>query len=329
MKLASFSNPAGETRIGLKMGDTLADLTAAFEKYLVEEKGMSPRKALEAANIRMPASMLALIQREEEGQADLKDIGRFLEGAPPGKGGTHTPGGARLSYGLKEVKLLKPLQPRRCFNMGHNYPAYEKMGALVSPYEGTVASFMVTPESTIGPEDTVEWPVSAKEVCLELELGVVIGKTGKRLSRATALDHVFGYTVVNDVTGWDIFARGVGPGREGLPGFYYVIMSKSIDTFQPIGPYIVLKDEIPDPQAVAGELRVNGEVRIRGNTREMRVPVAQILEYHTQDITFYAGDVIASGGMGSEGVEPHAFVNPGDVAELELDGIGILRNYLR
>jgi len=329
MKLASFRNHDGQTRIGLKMGDTLADLTAAFEKYLVEEKGLSPRKALEAANVRMPGSMLALIQREEEGQADLKDVGLFLGRGPEGKGEMYAPSGARISYSLGEVKLLKPLQPRRCFNMGHNYPAYEKMGALVSPYEGTVASFMVTPESTIGPEDTIEWPVSAKEVCLELELGVVIGKTGKRLSRADALEYVFGYTIVNDVTGWDIFARGLGQGREGLPGFYYVIMSKSIDTFQPMGPYIVLKDEIPDPQDVAGELRVNGEVRIRGTTKEMRLPVAQILEYHTQDITIYAGDVVASGGMGSEGVEPHAFVKPGDVAELELDGIGILRNYLR
>ncbi|GAI44097.1 unnamed protein product [marine sediment metagenome] len=212
--------------------------------------------------------------------------------------------------------------------MGHNYPSYAKMGNLVFPYEGTVASFMVTPESTIGPEDIIEWPLSAKEVCLELELGVIIGKTGKRISQANALNHVFGYTVVNDVTGWDIFAKGVGKGREGLPGFYYVIMSKSIDTFQPIGPYIVLKDEIPDPQNISGELRVNGEPQIKGNTREMRLTVAGILEYHTQDITFYPGDVIATGGMASEGVSAHAFVKSGDVAEAELDKIGVLRNYV-
>ena len=105
-------------------------------------------------------------------------------------------------------------------------------------------------------------------------------------------------------------------------------MSKSIDTFQPIGPYIVLKDEIPDPQNVAGELRVNGEPQIRGNTREMRLTVAGILEYHTQDITFYPGDVIATGGMASEGVSAHAFVKSGDVAEAELDKIGVLRNYV-
>jgi 2-keto-4-pentenoate hydratase/2-oxohepta-3-ene-1,7-dioic acid hydratase in catechol pathway len=328
MKLASFRTRAGESRIGLKMGDRLADLTAAFERYLVEVKGVMPGSAREAAAIRMPASMLALIQREEEGQADLQEVAAYLDRVAGGPEAVYAPGGARITYDLAEVRLLKPLQPRRCFNMGHNYPAYEKMGSLVSPYEGTVASFMVTPESTVGPEDVIDWPLSAKEVCLELELGVVIGKTGKRISEAGALDHIFGYTIVNDVTGWDIFARGVGQGREGLPGFYYVIMSKSIDTFQPIGPYITLKDEIPDPQNVSGELRVNGESRIRGNTKDMRLSVAQILQYHTQDITFYAGDIVATGGMGSEGMEPHAFVKPGDVAEAELDRIGILRNYV-
>jgi len=329
MKLASFRNHDGEIRIGLKMGDRLADLTAAFEKYLVEEKGVLPQSALETANVRMPTSMLALIQREDEGQADLEDVDTYLNKAAIVGGCMYAPSGAKITYGLEEVKLLKPLQPRRCFNMGHNYPAYAKMGGLVFPYEGTVASFMVASESTIGPEDIIEWPLSAKEVCLELELGVIIGKTGKRISQANALDHIFGYTVVNDVTGWDIFAKGIGKGREGLPGFYYVVMSKSIDSFQPVGPYIVLKDEIPDPQNIAGELRINGVPQIKGNTKEMRLSVARILEYHTQDITFYSGDVIATGGMGSEGVEPHAFVKPGDITEAELDKIGVLRNYIR
>lgn len=328
MKLASFRNHDGETRIGLKMGDRLADLTAAFEKYLVEEKSVLPQSALEAADVRMPTSMLALIQREEEGQADLQDVDAYLNKAAKGGRLMYAPSGAKITYGLEEVKLLKPLQPRRCFNMGHNYPVYAQMGDLVFPYEGTVASFMVTPESTIGPEGIIEWPLSAKEVCLELELGVILGKTGKRISQANALDYVFGYTVVNDVTGWDIMARGIGKGREGLPGFYYVLMSKSIDSFQPIGPYIVLKDEIPDPQNIAGELRINGAPQIKGTTKEMLLSVAGILEYHTQDITFYPGDVVATGGMGSEGIVPHAFVKPGDIAEAELDKIGVLKNYV-
>jgi len=103
-----------------------------------------------------------------------------------------------------------------------------------------------------------------------LEFGVIVGKTGKRISQTNALNHVFGYTIVNDVTGWDIFAKGPGKGREGPPGFYNVILSKSIDTFQPIGPYIVLKDELHDPQNVARMLLGNSGLTV--NPKSEAIP---------------------------------------------------------
>lgn len=328
MKLVSFKNHEGETRIGTVIDDTLVDLTAAFEKYLVEERGVLPQSAREAANVRMPTSMLALIQREEEGQAALKDIDTYLNRVAKGDKVIYAPNGAKITYGLQEVRLLKPLLPKRCFNIGINYPAFEEMMGVIPPEENKTCMFMVTPESTIGPEDVIEWPRSAEEVCTELELGVVIGKTGKGISQANALDYVFGYTIVNDITGIDLITKGLGRGREGLPGFYYVTRAKTFDTFQPIGPYIVLKDEITDPQNVAGELRVNGEPKIRGNTRDMRCSVRRLLEYLSEDITFYPGDLLSSGGMGTEDFEPHGFVKRGDVIEAELDKIGILKNHV-
>ena len=329
MKIASFRNHEGETRIGFKLGDRLADLTAAFEKYLVEERGVLSQSAIEAANVRMPTSMLALIQREEEGQADLKDVGAYLDKAVRGKEVMYAPSGAKITYGLEEIKLLKPVpQLRRCFNVGINYPAFEKIMGVIGPEENKTCMFMVTAESTIGPEDMVQWPQSAEEVCTELELGVIIGKTGKRISQTNALDHVFGYTIVNDLTGMDIIAKGLGTGREGLPGAYYITRAKTFDTFQTVGPYIALKDEIPDPQNVAGELRVNGELKTRGDTKDMRCSVRRLLEYLSEDITFYPGDLLASGGMGTEEFSPHAFVKPGDVIEAEIGKIGVLRNYV-
>jgi len=156
MKLASFRNHDGEMRIGLKIGDRVADLTAAFEKYLVERRRVPPQSAPETANVRMSTSTLTLIQRQEEEQADLKDVGAYLDKAAKGSGVMYAPSRANITYGLEEVRLLKPLQLKRCFNMGHNYPSYAKMGDLVFPYEGTVASFMVTLESIIGPEDIIE-----------------------------------------------------------------------------------------------------------------------------------------------------------------------------
>jgi len=187
---------------------------------------------------------------------------------------------------------------------------------------------LVCSESTIGPEDVIHWPQSAEEVCTELELGVIFGKTGKRISQANALDYVFGYTIVNDITGIDLITKGLGTGREGLPGFYYVTRAKTFDTFQPIGPFIVLKDEITDTQNVAGELRINGELRIKGNTKDMRCSVRRLIEYLSEDITFYPGDLLSSGGMGIEDFEPHGFVKRGDVIDAELEKIGVLRNYV-
>lgn len=329
MKLASFSNHNGEVRIGLKLGEKLADLTAGFEKYLVEEEGVRHESAIEAASKRMPTSMLALIQREQEGEADLKAVAAYLDKIPKSREFMYAPSGAKISYGLEEVKLLKPIpQLKKCFNIGVNYPVFQTMMGVIGPEENKTCMFMVTPESTIGPEDTIKWPQSAQEVCTELELGVIIGRAGKRISQAHALDYVFGYTVVDDVTGMDIIAKGLGTGREGLPGAYYITRAKTFDTFQPIGPYIALKDEIPDPQNVSGELRVNGEPKIRGNTKDMRCSVSRLIEYLSEDITFYPGDLLSSGGMGTEEFPPHAFVKSGDVIEAELGKIGVLRHYV-
>jgi len=326
MKLASFQNHQGETRIGMVINDTIADLTAAFEKYLVEERGVLPHRAIEAANIRMPTSMLALIQREYEGQADLNDVGAYLSKVVKGDAVIYAPNGAKITYGLHEIRVLKPFQPKRCFNIGINYPAFEKIMGVIPPEENKTCMFMVTPESIIGPEDIIQWPQSAEEVCTELELGVIFGKTGKRISQADALDYIFGYTIVNDITGIDIIMKGLGTGREGLPGAYYITRAKTFDTFQPIGPFIVLKDEITNPQNVAGELRVNGEPKIRGNTKDMRCSVRRLIEYLSEDITFYAGDLLSSGGMGTEDFEPHGFIKSGDAIEAELEKIGVLKN---
>jgi 2-keto-4-pentenoate hydratase/2-oxohepta-3-ene-1,7-dioic acid hydratase in catechol pathway len=328
MKLASFQNHQGETRIGMVINDTIADLTAAFEKYLVEECGVLPHRAIETANIRMPTSMLALIQREYEGQADLNDVGAYLSKVVKSNEVIYAPNGAKITYALHEIRLLKPLLPKRCFNIGVNYPAFEKMMGVMPPEENKTCMFMVTPESTIGPEDVIQWPQSAEEVCTELELGVIFGKAGKRIPQANALDHVFGYTIVNDITGIDLITKGLGTGREGLPGFYYLTRAKTFDTFQPIGPFIVLKDEITDTQNVAGELSINGELRIKGNTKDMRCSVPRLIEYISEDITFYPGDLLSSGGMGTEDFEPHGFVKRGDVIDAELENIGVLRNYV-
>jgi 2-keto-4-pentenoate hydratase/2-oxohepta-3-ene-1,7-dioic acid hydratase in catechol pathway len=188
--------------------------------------------------------------------------------------------------------------------------------------------FIVPPDSALGSEGVVELARSAKNCVAEVELGVVMGKRGKRVSRADALNYVWGYTIVSDLCGLDIIREAQGVGREGLPGAYYLARAKGFDTYQPMGPYITLKDEIPDPQTLTGEMRVNEQIYIRGTTQDMRLSVAQLIEYLFEDITFYPGDTIATGGIGSDEFSGHAALKRGDVVEAEISKIGVLRYYV-
>jgi acylpyruvate hydrolase len=271
--------------------------------------------------------MLALIERGQEGLACIQRISMFL-GQIGDRELVHrrSPGGDQIAHDRRQVAMLKPLHVRRALNIGANYDAYLDMMKIIAPYEGTAEAFWKLPEAVIGPQEGILWPASAKQITCEMELGVIVGKRGKRISEANALDYVFGYTVVNDVTAIDLLKRGLGEGREGLPGFYYLALAKSMDTFEPIGPGITLKDEIPDPQRLEGELRVNGVPRVRGNTADMRLGVAELIAYLSQDITLYPGDLIATGAMASGEYAPQVSVQIGDVVELEFDRIGVLRN---
>ena len=330
MKLGSFKNHTGNIRIGVKVDEQLVDSTAAFEKYLVEEGGVDRQFAVEASNIRMPTSMLALLRREEEGWADLNTVYSYISGMMKRGKVLFSPSGDKINYGLKEVKLLTPIpQMYRIFNIGINSEAFVKMANVTPPEEGYTCMFKKTPRCIIGPEDEIKYPVSGGDIESEVELGVIMGKKGRHISQADALDYVFGYVVSHDLVVMDVLSKAhLGPGSEGLPAFYYVTLAKSPDTFQPVGPFIATKDEIPDCQNVGVELRINGEPKIRGNTSEMRAPVRRLIEFLSADMTFYPGDLISSGGMGSEEYAPHAFVAPGDVVEAEIKNIGILRNYV-
>ena len=330
MKLGSFKNHSGNIRIGVKIDEQIADLTAAFEKYLVEEGSVDRQFAVEASNVRMPTSMLDLLRREEEGWADLNTVYSYICNIMKKGEVLFSPSGDKINYGLREVKLLTPIpQMYRIFNIGINCEAFVKMSGVTPPEEGYTCMFKKTPRCIMGPEDQIKYPVSGEDIESEAELGVIIGKKGTHISQADALDYVFGYVVSHDLVVMDVISKAhLGPGSEGLPAFYYVTLAKSPDTFQPIGPFIATKDEIPDCQNVDVELRVNGEPKIRGNTSDMRAPVRRLIEFLSADMTFYPGDLISSGGMGSEEYAPHAFVAPGDVVEAEIKNIGVLRNYV-
>jgi 2-keto-4-pentenoate hydratase/2-oxohepta-3-ene-1,7-dioic acid hydratase in catechol pathway len=181
--------------------------------------------------------------------------------------------------------------------------------------------FAKFPSSVIGAFDDITWdPALTTEVDYEVELGVVIGKRTRRVSEADALDFVFGYTVINDVS-----ARNLQFGDKQW------VRGKSLDTFCPVGPVIVTTDEIPDPQDLDVRCLVNDKVMQTSNTEQMVFGVRELVAYCSQAFTLEPGDLIATGTPGGVGVfrEPPFFLKDGDVVVTEVEKVGRMRNVVR
>jgi 2-keto-4-pentenoate hydratase/2-oxohepta-3-ene-1,7-dioic acid hydratase in catechol pathway len=232
--------------------------------------------------------------------------------------------GERLA--LADVRLRAPIVPKKFFHTAGNFAAHHEELTKVNwshpVHKGIV--FFQNVDAIIGPDDAIVYPEGlTKELDYELELGIIIGKSGTWFQADEAPDYIAGYLVFNDITARDIQRREM---ESGVFSF-----SKGIDTFCPIGPYIVTADEVPDPQALAMELRVNGEVRQSGNTSDMLITIPHLVAYHSPQ-GYTAGDIITTGTIsGVAAVQPNPFdfyLQAGDRIEAEIAGIGILRNHV-
>jgi 2-keto-4-pentenoate hydratase/2-oxohepta-3-ene-1,7-dioic acid hydratase in catechol pathway len=206
-------------------------------------------------------------------------------------------------------------KPRNIICVGLNYRRHaEESGVPIPPNPILFAKFS---NSIIGPDDEIKLPSFTSQVDYEAELGVVIGKRASGVSVADALDYVLGYTCVNDVSARDVqFADSQW------------VRGKAFDTFCPWGPHIATTDEITDPQKLGIRCRVNGETLQDSNTADMIFGVAEIVSFISQAITLEPGDLIATGtpeGVGFARTPP-IYLKPGDVVEIEIDGIGTLSN---
>jgi 2-keto-4-pentenoate hydratase/2-oxohepta-3-ene-1,7-dioic acid hydratase in catechol pathway len=226
------------------------------------------------------------------------------------------------SHPLSVLELLAPIdEPRgNVIAIGRNYQKHAAETALVEgrePAPPTIFTKAITSLTEPFADIAIDPGISDK-IDWEVELAVVIGKGGANIKRARALDHVFGYTVINDVTARDI--------QSGWGGQYF--KGKSLDRSSPTGPWLVTKDEVEDPQALKLFLRVNGTVKQEGDTRDMIYPVDAIIEWVSKGMTLLPGSLIATGtpdGVGFARTPPE-FLKPGDVMETEVQGIGLLRN---
>jgi len=238
--------------------------------------------------------------------------------------------GDAASFPLRSVRLLAPLpNPPKIVAIGLNYMDHCREQNVPVPDRPLV--FAKFTSSIIGPGDDIVWdPALTQQVDYEAELGVVIGRRARRVSVEQALDCVFGYTIVNDVSARDwvapIFsATGImGP----IHAWEHNILGKLFPTFCPMGPVLATKDEVPDPENVKLQTRLNGKVMQDANTDDLVFSVVQLIEYYSQFYLFKPGDVITTGSPSGVGYgrNPKVFMKAGDVVEVEVSGIGILRN---
>jgi 2-keto-4-pentenoate hydratase/2-oxohepta-3-ene-1,7-dioic acid hydratase in catechol pathway len=234
--------------------------------------------------------------------------------------------GAALA--IDQVELTAPIpRPRRnIFCVGKNYHAHAREFAG-SGFDSSAKSggdipadpilFSKVPECVIGPNDTIRIPADVSTaIDYEAELAVIIGVGGKGIAHADAMQHVWGYTIVNDVTARDWQSR-----------HQQWLMGKSFDTFCPMGPWLVSADEL-DGQATQVKCWVNGEERQNASTRDLIFGIPKLIATLSAGITLYPGDIIATGtpvGVGI-GFKPPKYLQPGDTVKIEIDGIGVLEN---
>jgi 2-keto-4-pentenoate hydratase/2-oxohepta-3-ene-1,7-dioic acid hydratase in catechol pathway len=259
------------------------------------------------------------LQEEQAAKGALPIVELLTAGKP-------LPSSAGASVGINTVRLKAPIPtPRRnLWCVGRNYHAHAKE-LQTSVFKDNDANpeswpivFTKVPECVVGPYDVVSMPGAevSEQIDYEAELTVVIGKGGKNIRREEALHHVFGYTIVNDVTARDVQIR-----------HQQWDMGKSFDTFCPMGPWLVTADEF-DGTRTRVRCWVNGELRQDGPTENFIFDIPTLIETISRGITLYPGDIIATGtpaGVGL-GMKPPRFLKAGDVVRVEVDGLGAIEN---
>jgi 2-keto-4-pentenoate hydratase/2-oxohepta-3-ene-1,7-dioic acid hydratase in catechol pathway len=258
------------------------------------------------------------VEGDEVVEFDVPSMRTYFE-----RGGDASPTGR--TYPFADVKLDAPIIPKKFFHTAGNYKEHHEESLRVN-WSHPVLPWIVffqNVDAIIGTDQPIIYPPGdlTKELDYELELAVIIGKAGKFFSPEEADDYIAGYIVFNDITARDIQRREM---KSGVFSF-----CKAIDTFCPIGPWIVTPDEVGDPHSLDVELRVNGDVRQSSNTSHMSVTIPEIVSFYSP-MGYSAGDILSTGtvsGVAGFSEDPASlYLKPGDVVEAEIARVGILRN---
>src|SRR6266571_4021673 len=300
MKLAQFKTKGSEhQKLGIALGDVVCDVAELARA--VQASGGEPAEWLLDAN-----NTIEVIRR---GTPSIKEIDALIAR------GSGSARGQVSSYPLDEIEFLPAVYPQKILAIGRNYVDHAIEGGAEPPKAPLI--FNKLSNSLSAHNAPIVLPTISSQVDYEAELAVIIGRKAKRVDEAAALDYVFGYTLINDVSARDL-QFGDGQWTRG----------KGLDTFAPLGPFITTRDEIADVQALKIEGVLNGEVMQSSNTSKMIFKVAYLVSYLSQGITLEPGDVIASGTPDGVGVfrKPPVLLKPGDVFEIRIEKLGTLRN---
>ena len=303
MRLVSFRGAGPQPGIGAVVGARVVDLSATIAAIRFPEKRAAD---LAVRGIALPSGgMLRLLYA---GSEVMREIAQRV--ATLAKEAQHRP--------LAGLSLLAPIpRPGKIVAVGRNYADHAKETG-VDPFEKP-RIIAKLPSSVVGPAATVRRPKAVAKMDFEAELAVVIGEFASDVPRERALDFVAGYTALNDLSARE-FQFDVSPPQ--------TTFAKSMDGFCPMGPWLVTKDEIPDPQALDLSCHVNGETMQRGSTADMIFSVDRLIEHVTQYMTLEPGDVIATGTPAGVGAfrSPPLWLKPGDRVRVEISRVGVLEN---
>ena len=320
MKLVTFHGQSRGDGIGaLSAEGWIVDLNAAYASYLKNIEREGAYYAL--ADARVSSNMRGLFENGDRGLDAARTAFEYaLKEGPEMKGVSREP----IFFRREDVRIKAPIAPKKFFHTAGNFREHHEE-AQKSGFSHPVLPWIVffqNVDAIIGPDEPIVYPEHlTEELDYELELAVVLKKAGKHFSAERAREYIGGYVIFNDVTARDIQRREM---KSGVFSF-----CKGIDTFCPLGPYIVTADEIPDPQKLRMELRVNGKIRQESNTSKMSVTIPEIIA-HYSPMGYSAGDVLSTGtvsGVAAFSGDPKSlYLKPGDVVECEIEKIGVLRN---
>ncbi|OGO17034.1 MAG: hypothetical protein A2Z14_08965 [Chloroflexi bacterium RBG_16_48_8] len=304
MRLLTFSMD-DEQRLGVVEGNFVIDLERAFKEF------QNNRGSEENSHPSFPSNMLAFLQSSDKTWQSMGEVLTWVmtkEADPVFKS---------IAIHLDRVTILAPLSnPSKVIGIGLNYADHCREQNILLPE--SILLFAKFPSSIIGPNESIKWDTEmSKEVDYEAELGVIIGREAFRIEPEEAWDYIAGYSIVNDVSARDVQFTD----RQWVRG-------KSFNTFCPIGPYLITRDEIENPHNLGIRTRLNGQLVQNSNTKEMVFKIPEIIAFISKSITLVPGDIICTGTPDGVGYfrDPKILLKPGDIVEIEIDGLGSLRN---